>query len=811
MRDTELEVSSIVSQLSLKEKLSLLSGASTWSLSDALERFGLPAIWVSDGPHGLRKTLGDLSIESLPATCFPTAMAMASSWNPDLIQDVGKALAIEARHHDVSVVLGPAMNIQRHPCGGRSFEYFSEDPYLTGRLAAAMVQGIQQQGGVGACLKHICVNNQETRRFAVDVIVDERSLREIYLRGFEYTVKKANPWTLMCAYNKLNGIPCSEQRWLFQQVIRGEWGFSGLVLTDWAATNDRVKGLQAGIDLEMPGSYGAHDSHIKEALDAKELTKECLDQAVSRNVDLILKAKKASEDNADDMLLEAHHELAYRVALECAVLLKNQNEMLPLAKDTSLAVIGAFAKTPRIQGMGSSQVNPQHVENFWDCVSLHSQNVSFAPGYDPDSQGDCVCESLIEEAVKTSQSTSISIVLVGLPETSEGFDREHIDLPAHHNALVEAVCAANPNTIVILSNGGVTTMPWVDRPKAIIEGFLLGEGGGRALADLVFGLVSPSGKLAVTVPIDLQDVPANSNFPGQLNQVEYREGLNVGYRFFCSSNTPVLFPFGFGLSYTKFEYSNLTAAVEQDEKQEKKVTVQFELTNTGTTPGAEISQCYVHPCASSVYRPEIELKEFAKIHLLPGRTARIQMILDTSSFAFYDVGISEWVVEPQIFELLIGASCQDIRLNKSIQFQEGRSASCQARESHPPRPVPYPLLVDDDTFREMLRQAPPLMRTLGLVDRNTLLQDVAKASCLGYLISSIVASAVAWGLPTRENPKLRKVALAMRDELPLRGLVLFGQGGLSFATLDILISIMNGHYLHALRLCKQSLFSAIQY
>jgi beta-glucosidase len=812
MRDSELEVtsSSIVSQLSLKEKLILLSGASTWSLSDALERFGLPAIRVSDGPHGLRKTLSDLSIESLPATCFPTAMAMASSWNPDLIQGVGKALAIEARHHNVSVVLGPAMNIQRHPCGGRNFEYFSEDPYLTGRLAAAMVQGIQQQGGVGACLKHICVNNQEKRRFQVDVIVDERTLREIYLRGFEYAVKQANPWTLMCAYNKLNGVYCSEQTWLFQQVIRGEWGFSGLVLTDWAATNDRVKGLQAGIDLEMPGSYGAHDSHIKEALDAKELTKECLDQAVSHTVDLIIKANKASENNADDLIVDAHHELAYRVALECAVLLKNQNEMLPLAKDTSLAMIGSFAKTPRIQGMGSSQVNPQYVENFWDCVSLHSQNVSFAPGYDPDSQGDCICGSLIKQAVETSQSASISIVLVGLPEIceSEGFDREHMDLPAHHNALVEAVCAANPNTIVILSNGGSVTMPWVDRPKAIIEGFLLGEGGGRALADLVFGLVSPSGKLAVTSPIDLQDVPANSNFPGQLNQVEYREGLNIGYRFFCSSNVPILFPFGHGLSYSKFEYSNLTAVVEQDEKQEKKVTVQFELTNTGTIPAAEISQCYVHSCASSVYRPEIELKEFAKTHLLPGQTAHIKMILYTSSFAFYDVGVSAWVVEPQIFELLIGASCQDIRLKKSIQFHEGQKASRQAMESHPPRPVPYPLTVDDDTFREMLRQAPPPMQTLGLVDRNTLLQDVAKGSWLGYLISSIVASAMAWGLPIRENPKLRKVALAMRDELPLRGLVLFGQGRLSFATLDILISIMNGHYLHALRLCKQSLFSA---
>ena len=387
-------------------------------------------------------------------------------------------------------------------------------------------------------------------------------------------------------------------------------------------------------------------------------------------------------------------------------------------------------------------------------------------------------------------------------------------------------------------------MPWVNRPKAIIEGFLLGEGGGRALADLIFGLVSPSGKLAMTLPIDLQDVPANLNFPGQLNQVEYREGLNVGYRFFCSSNAPILFPFGHGLSCTylnfvcldmcvwnhphllysypynypyiwtqdsKFDYSNLTAVVEQDEKQEKKVTVQFELTNTGTRPAAEISQCYVHACASSVYRPEVELKEFAKTHLLPGQTAHIQMILDTSSFAFYDVGVSAWVVEPQIFELLIGASCQDIRLKKSVQFREGQSASRQARESHPPRPAPYPLIVDDDTFREMLRQAPPPMRTLGLVDRNTLLQDVAKGSWFGYLVSSIVAAAVTWGLPIRENPKLRKVALAMRDELPLRGLVLFGQGGLSFATLDILISIMNGHYLHTLRLCKQSLFSAIQY
>ena len=654
--------------------------------------------------------------------------------------------------------------------------------------------------------KHVCVNNQEERRFVVNVVVDERTLREIYLRGFEMVVKEAQPWMIMCAYNSVNGIPCSEHKWLFQDVIRREWKFCGAVVTDWGAINDRVKGLEAGVDLEMPGSYGAHNHQIKEALRNETFASERLDEAVKRNIELFIKAKRSQVSTADFDMLQ-HHELAYRVALECAVLLKNDNNVLPLAKDASIAIIGAFAKTPRIQGMGSSRVNPFKVESLWDSVSRHTLNVIFSEGYDPDDSGMAVCETSIREAIDASTRATFAIVMIGLPDSceSEAFDRAHLNLPAHHNALVEAVCASNPNTIVVLSNGGPVTMPWVSKPKAILESFLLGQASGRAIVDLLFGVTSPSGKLATTFPLELSHVPADKNFPGKNNQVEYKEGLNVGYRYFCTSNAPVLYPFGHGLSYSKFEYSDLTAEVNVDGPKAKSVTLTFKLTNIGAVAAAEICQCYVHFCNTNVYKPEIELAEFSKIFLSPDESTLVKMSLNQNSFSFYDIGTSDWVVEPGKFEVRIGASCCDIRLKTIIVFRTGQAASGKSLKTYPANKISHPINLDDSLFSKMFGDLDvKVSENTDIVTRNTLLVDVARMSWIGYWISALVFRLMVWQLPDRKDENIRSVAIAMRNNLPLRGLVLFSQGGLSFGMLDMVIAIMNGQYTHAARMCMPS-------
>jgi beta-glucosidase len=825
---------SIVHQLSLDQKLSLISGKSLWSLSNVLKDLNLDfpgSIWLSDGPHGLRKTIHDKeAVQSVQATCWPCSTALACSWNLRLLETiVGHDLGKEAAHHGVSVVLGPAMNLQRHPCGGRSFEYFSEDPLVTGKCAASIAAGIQSISGVGACLKHLCVNNQEHRRYVIDTKVDERTLRELYLRGFEYAIQHSRPWTLMCAYNKLNGVFCSEQEWLFQDIVRKEWGFDGVVLTDWGATNDRVAGLKAGVDLEMPGSYGVHNVYMIEALARGQLPQECLDQAVTRIVELFLKAHVENENDTNVptrstalLDLEAHHQDAHRMALECPVLLKNDDSILPLSPNASVAVIGAFAKTPRYQGMGSSQVNPYKVSCLWDVITSYTTNVSYTQGFELEDAGDEISHHLIAQAVDAAKSASGGVVLlmVGLPEISESeaFDRPHINLPAHHNALIEAVCAVHPNTVVVLSNGGPVTMPWVNQPKAIVEAFLLGQAGGHALADLLFGKVSFSGKLAQTFARHLDDLPANTNFPGNDSQVEYREGLNVGYRYFGSAAKapPVLYCFGHGLSYTTFDYSNLQVTVDKDQEDEKQVSVQFQITNTGSFEAAEIAQLYVHVHDSAVYRPALELREFVKISLTPGETSPVlTLVLSANAFSFWDVGYSEWVVEPGRYVIQIGASCQDIRKTATIHFATGRIASQNAQKTHPPTRITHPLVVDNVTFSQMMDRESsndPMIpsddddkqQKLRIIHRNTLITDAAKSTWIGYILGWIIFLISCWYLPDKRDRKMLRVAHAMCYNLPLRGIVLFGEGRLSFVFLDILIAFMNGHYCKALLLQLQS-------
>ena len=724
MQSVQDQATALVARMTLDEKAGLCSGASFWRLK-GIERLGLRSILVTDGPHGLRKQVrgadhGGLNA-SVPATCFPTASALASTWNRGLLHEVGVALGKECKAEDVAVLLGPGMNIKRHPLCGRNFEYFSEDPLLTGELAAAMTLGIQSQG-VGACPKHFAVNNQEQGRMVVDAIVDERSLREIYLRGFEIAVKQARPWTLMCAYNKVNGVYCSEHERLLNRILRDEWGFAGLVMTDWGAANDRVRGLAAGLDLEMPGSGGVNDRRIAAAVATGELSEAVVDQAAVRIASLILTHSQNAAQPLSAAALEEHHALARRATTEGTVLLKNEDDLLPLpppSAEFSIAAVGAFAKHPRYQGTGSSRINPTRLDCAFDAVQriAATHSIAYAPGYDPVSSTPDL--DLLKEAAAAAQDADAVLLFAGLPETfeSEGFDRQHLGLPEQQNRLIEAVCAANPNTAVVLANGAPVEMPWVDKPKAILEGYLGGQAGGAALADLLFGRANPSGKLAETFPLRQADVPSDPWFPGAPRQVQHREGVYVGYRYYDSAAAPVLFPFGHGLSYTQFQYDDL--AVRRSAQQKDGVfDISLTLANAGDRAGAEVVQLYVHPRQSVArhaegashhpklaghletarpstpsshaefrHRPEQELRAFAKVFLNPGERRRVEFRLDRQAFACYCTESKDWVAEAGAYELRIGASSRDIRLTAGIELPDLDRDAQKAAQARPRRTI----------------------------------------------------------------------------------------------------------------------------
>ena len=657
----------LIQQMTLEEKAALCTGASSWT-TPPVERLGIPELTVSDGPHGVRRVPKEQGLveKSLPATCFPTASCLASTWDVDLIHTMGEALAEECIALNVDVLLGPGANMKRSPLCGRNFEYFSEDPFLAGEMAAGLIEGIQSKG-VGTSLKHFTANNQEYQRFSISAEVDERTLREIYLPAFEKAVKRAKPWTVMCAYNKLNGEYCSEHHTLLTEILKNEWGFEGFVVSDWGAVHDRVASLKGGLDLEMPGPQDTRVKAVIEAVKSGELEESVLDESVRRILGIIAKAQETPKGGAFD--INAHHELAHQIANEGMVLLKNEG-LLPLKEPQHIAVIGHSAQEAHFQGGGSSHINPTKVTVPFVALqeAAGDAELTFAEGYPAD---DSFCQDLIDQAAAIAQTADVAVLYVALPSyiESEGYDRAHLDLTPQQVALIKAVAAVQPNTVVVLNNGAPVAMSdWINDVAAVLEGWMMGQAGGVAIADVLFGKVNPCGKLAETFPLKLVDTPAYLNWPGGAGEVRYGEGLYIGYRYYDAKQMPVLFPFGYGLSYTSFEYSNVKVS-SKTFKDVDGLTISLDITNTGDLPGAEIVQVYVHDRESELARPEKELKGFAKVNLQPGETKKVSIPLDFRSFAYYHPKHHQWITESGDFDLLIGASSVDIRHIETVTLK----------------------------------------------------------------------------------------------------------------------------------------------
>ncbi len=662
-----MDVKEIVGKLTVEEKAALCSGRDFWHTKE-IERLGIPAMMMSDGPHGLRKQLdkGDhMGInESIKATCFPSACAMAASFDTELAELAGKTLGNECQAENLGLLLGPGVNIKRSPLCGRNFEYYSEDPYLAGQLGAALVRGVQSEGA-SSCVKHFAANNQETRRMSGNSVIDERTLHEIYLSAFETVVKEAKPRSVMSAYNQLNGTYCSENQELLTDILREKWGFEGFVVTDWGAAKDIVKSIDAGLDLEMPGGYESSAKKIVEAVENGTLPMEKLDRAVTNVLNMVgwweqhQKRDAVYDRNAD-------YETAAKAAAECAVLLKNDEHILPLGKEKSTVFIGAFAESPRYQGSGSSHINSTKVVSALDYAKENGISVTYAKGYEADT--DKTDQELLNKAVEAAKSSEMAVIFAGLTDhyETEGCDRDSLEMPENQNELICAIAEVNPNIVVVLHNGSAIEMKWLGKVKAVLEMYLGGDGVGEAAVKLLYGDVNPSGRLPETFPKKLSDNPSYLNFPGVQGEVEYKEGVFVGYRYYDKKEMDVLFPFGYGMSYTSFEYSGLK--LDQSEIDDTDIlTVSVTVKNTGTRFGKEAVQLYVRDVESTVNRPVRELKGFAKIALEAGESKTVTFKLDKRAFAYYEPKIHDFYVESGEFAVEIGASSRDIRLSTEVQ------------------------------------------------------------------------------------------------------------------------------------------------
>ena len=761
-----MDIKAVISQMTLEEKCSLLSGADFWH-TKGVERLGVKPVMVSDGPHGLRKQddQGDhLGInDSIKAVCFPAACASTSSFDRELVKTIGETIGDQCQHERVAINLGPAINIKRSPLCGRNFEYMSEDPYLAGEMAASIIQGIQSRN-VGTSLKHFAANNQEHRRMSSSSEIDERTLREIYLAGFETAVKKAQPWTIMCSYNRINGVHSDVNKWLLTDVLRKEWGFEGYVVSDWGAVSDRVPGVLAGMDLEMPSSGGVNDREVLRAVREGRIAEADVDACVER----ILRINQKYHDNAKPDTpwdMEKDHELAGKLAAECMVLLKNEGNVLPLRPGEKVAIIGEFAKKPRFQGGGSSHINCCRVTSLMDAAG-EIPGVRYAQGYRIDS--DLPDEKLQAEAVALAAESDKAVVVIGLPDSyeSEGYDRTHMRLPENQNALAEAVAAANPNTVVLLYNGSPVEMPWADRAAGILEGYLAGQNVGTGNRMVLWGEVNPSARLAETIPMRLEDTPCFLSYGGEGNTAVYSEGVFVGYRYYDKKKIPVRFPFGFGLSYTTFEYSGLRLD-KKEMKDTEVLTVSVDVTNTGKVPGKEVVQLYVADRESrEVFRPVRELKGFDKIELVPGETKTVTFTLDKRAFAWWNTRIHDWYVESGEFDIQICRNASEVILQETVTV-EGTAV--------------LPITVDEDTILMDLAKYPAKMAVMKMMNlQNPLAGPDGEDKAEQTERTEAAAEAI-----TEEMNN------AMAQYSPLRNAISFTDGAVSHEDLKKLIDALN--------------------
>ena len=779
MQNTEL----LLKELTLEEKCALLSGAETFK-TRGMPEHGIPQIWLSDGPHGLRKQAGEsdhLGLNpSVPATCFPTASAVANSWDAALGEEIGAALGEEAAAQEVSVVLGPGLNMKRNPLCGRSFEYFSEDPYLAGKLAAGYIRGIQSKG-VAACPKHFAVNSQETRRMASDSIVDERTLREIYLTGFEIAVKEGHPRSIMSSYNLVNGTYANENKHLLMEILRGEWGFDGAVITDWGGSNDHALGVKNGSTLEMPAPGGDSVRELLAAVESGKISESDIDARLSELLPLVFDTKAALDAAPREFDAAAHHALARRAAAESLVLLKNEGSLLPLAAGTKVAVLGDFAKNPRYQGAGSSMVNSTQVDVLLDKLIDSELNViGYQQGFDRHGKPDA---ALQKSACELATQADTVILCMGLDEIaeSEGLDRSNLRLAQNQVDLLQAVAAVNPKIVVVLYSGSVVETPWLDNCQALLYAALGGQAGAGAVADALTGKVNPCGKLAETWPLAYADVPSAADFATRRKTVEYREGLYIGYRYFTTAEKAVRFPFGYGMSYTTFAYSDL-AADEQG--------VSLTVTNTGSVAGTEIVQLYVAKKDSELFRPVKELKGFARVTLAPGEKQRITIMLDDKAFRFWNVKANRWEIEGGEYELLVGASVEDIRLCEKISVHGTATV-------HPYEDVDLDcyykgdvLHVSDADFEKLLGHPIPNGKTK--IDRNLTLGELNHArSPLGWLVWLVLTILLDVSYK-RGKPDLN---ILFQYNMPLRALAKMTNGAISMGMVDGIVMELQGFWI----------------
>lgn len=769
--------------LTLEQKCALLSGAGTFT-TRAYQKAGIPAITLSDGPNGVRKQAGaadHLGLNpSVPATCFPTAATVACSWDPALGEQIGQAMGEEAAAQEVAVLLGPGLNTKRSPLCGRNFEYFSEDPYLSGKMAASYVRGIQSNG-ISACPKHFAVNSQELRRMASDSVVDERTLRELYLTGFEIVVKEAKPKTIMSSYNLINGTYANENRHLLMDILRGEWGFDGAVVTDWGGSNDHALGVQNGSTLEMPAPGGDAVRELMQAVQSGKITEADVDARLDELLTLVFDTHAAVQSHSRTFDADAHHALARRAAAESIVLLKNENDLLPLAEGAKVAVIGDFAQTPRYQGAGSSAVNSIKVDTFLDCLKESGlASVGFAPGFDRQGKPDAAKQA---EAVALAQKAEVVLLCLGLDEIkeSEGLDRGDMRLADNQIELLKAMQQANPNTVVVLSAGASLETPWLKHCRTLVYGALGGQAGAGAMLDVLTGKVNPSGKLAETWVNAYADTPAKDNFAGPGRMVQYREGLYVGYRYYQTAGVPVAFPFGYGLSYTSFAYSNLQAASNG---------VTLTVTNTGKRAGAEIVQLYVAKPRAEVFRPAQELKGFAKVQLQPGESKTVTIPLDDKAFRYWNTKTDSWEVEGGSYELRVGASSTDIRLTAVVEVAGTGAPNPYAGKHLPHYTSGKVQSVPDDEWATLLGR--PVQQGKVKIDHNMTLGELNHSrSPLGWLIW-LVLTALLNASYKRGKPDLN---VLFQYNMPLRALAKMTSGAISMGMVDGIVMELQGFWI----------------